>query len=42
MGFDYYLNAVDEINLKIKEEFEKEGIEMAFPTYTVYLEKDDN
>ncbi len=42
IGFDYYLNAVDEINLKIKEEFEKEGIEMAFPTYTVYLEKDDN
>ncbi|AIJ06473.1 putative mechanosensitive ion channel [Methanocaldococcus bathoardescens] len=42
MGFDYFLNAVDDINLKIKEEFEKEGIEMAFPTYTVYLEKDDN
>ncbi|MEO2117987.1 MAG: mechanosensitive ion channel family protein [Methanocaldococcus sp.] len=42
MGFDYYLNAIDNINLKIKEEFEKEGIEMAFPTYTVYLEKDDN
>ncbi|XRP97324.1 mechanosensitive ion channel family protein [Methanocaldococcus sp. 16A] len=42
MGFDYYLNAVDEINLKIKEEFEKEGIEMAFPTYTVYLENDNN
>ncbi|XRO76707.1 mechanosensitive ion channel family protein [Methanocaldococcus sp. 10A] len=41
MGFDYYLNAVDEINLKIKEEFEKEGIEMAFPTYTVYLERNN-
>ncbi|WP_456374145.1 mechanosensitive ion channel family protein [Methanocaldococcus sp.] len=41
ISFDYYLNSVDEINLKIKEEFEKEGIEMAFPTYTVYLEKDE-
>ncbi|NPA62644.1 MAG: mechanosensitive ion channel family protein [Methanococci archaeon] len=41
MGFDYYLNAIDEINLKIKKEFEKEGIEMAFPTYTVYLNKDN-
>lgn len=40
-GFDYYLNTIDEINLKIKEEFEKEGIEMAFPTQTVYLKKDD-
>jgi MscS family membrane protein len=41
LDFDYYLNTVDEINLKIKEEFEKEGIEMAFPTQTVYLKKDD-
>jgi len=41
LGFDYYLNTLTEINLKIKEEFEKEGIEMAFPTYTVYLEKDN-
>ncbi|ACV24565.1 mechanosensitive ion channel family protein [Methanocaldococcus fervens] len=42
ISFEYFLNAVDEINLKIKEEFEKEGIEMAFPTYTVYLEKDNS
>jgi MscS family membrane protein len=39
-GFDYYLDTVDEINMKIKEELEKEGIEMAFPTQTVYLKKD--
>jgi MscS family membrane protein len=39
-GFDYYLDTIDEINMKIKEEFEKEGIEMAFPTQTVYLKKD--
>ena len=41
LGFDYYLNALNETNLKIKEEFKKEGIEMAFPTYTVYLERDN-
>ena len=41
VSFDYFLNAVDEINLKIKEEFEKEGIEFAFPTYTVYLGGDN-
>ncbi|AEH06014.1 mechanosensitive ion channel family protein [Methanothermococcus okinawensis] len=40
-GFDYYLNTIDEINMKIKEEFEKEGIEMAFPTQTVYVKKDN-
>ncbi|WP_423793388.1 mechanosensitive ion channel family protein [Methanocaldococcus indicus] len=41
IGFDYYLNALEDINLKIKEEFEKENIEMAFPTYSIYLEKDN-
>ncbi|ADG13792.1 MscS Mechanosensitive ion channel [Methanocaldococcus infernus ME] len=41
MGFDYYLNAVEEINLKIKEELEKEGIEIAFPTYTIKVDKYD-
>jgi small-conductance mechanosensitive channel len=44
----YYLNTQDyakymdtqqEINFKIKEAFEKEGIEMAFPTQTIFLEK---
>ncbi|MBW9221101.1 mechanosensitive ion channel family protein [Methanothermococcus sp. SCGC AD-155-M21] len=41
-GFDYYLNTIDEINLKIKEEFERESIEMAFPTQTVYIKNDDD
>ncbi len=44
-GFDFYLDTIDEINLKIKEEFEKEGIEMAFPTQTIYVKNefdDDN
>ena len=40
-GFDYYLNTVDEINLKIKEAFDREGIEMAFPTEVVYVKMDD-
>lgn len=44
----YYLNTQDylkymdtqqEINFKIKEAFEKEGIEMAFPSQTIYLNK---
>ena len=50
LNFDvvYYLNTQDynlykdtqqEINFKIKEAFEKEGIEMAFPTQTIFLEK---
>jgi len=33
--------AKDEIGLKIKKEFEKENIEFAFPTQTIYLEKDN-
>ncbi len=41
MGFDYYLNALSDINLKIKEEFNKKNIEMAFPTYSIYIEKDN-
>jgi small-conductance mechanosensitive channel len=50
LNFDvvYYMKSQDyvlfkdtqqEINLKIKEAFEKEGIEMAFPTQTIFLEK---
>ena len=44
----YYLNSKDyavymdtqqQINLEIKEQFEKEKIEMAFPTQTIYVEK---
>ena len=30
-----------EINFKIKEEFEKREIEFAFPTQTVYFNSDD-
>ncbi|MCF7844715.1 MAG: mechanosensitive ion channel family protein [Kiritimatiellales bacterium] len=34
-----YMNAQQEMNLAILEAFAKEGIEMAFPTQTVYVEK---
>jgi len=34
-----YMDTQQEINFKIKEAFEKEGIEMAFPTQTIYLTK---
>jgi len=34
-----YLDTQQEINFKIKEAFEKEGIEMAFPTQTIFLNK---
>ena len=32
-----YMDAQQEINLKLKEEFEKRGVEMAYPTQTIYL-----
>jgi small-conductance mechanosensitive channel len=32
-----YMDTQQEINFKIKEAFEKEGIEMAFPTQTVFV-----
>jgi small-conductance mechanosensitive channel len=36
---DVYMDTQQEINFAIKEEFEKEKIEMAFPTQTVYVNK---
>ncbi|MCW4028232.1 MAG: mechanosensitive ion channel family protein [Candidatus Bathyarchaeota archaeon] len=37
--YGVYLDIQQAINFAIKEVFEKEGIEMAFPTSTVYLKK---
>ncbi len=37
--YNEYMNAREKINLGIKEEFEKEGIEIAFPTQTIFLNK---
>lgn len=41
MGSDYnkYMDIQQEINFAIKEEFEKRGIEFAYPTQTLFLEK---
>ncbi len=37
--YDLYMDVQQEINLKIAERFEKEGIEFAYPTQTIFLEK---
>jgi small-conductance mechanosensitive channel len=37
--YNKYMDTQQNINLKIKEQFEKEGIEFAFPTQTVFLNK---
>ena len=37
--YNRYMDTQQAINLSLKEEFEKEGIEFAFPTQTVFLEK---
>jgi small-conductance mechanosensitive channel len=34
-----YMDIQQQINFAIKEAFEEEGIEMAFPTQTIYLNK---
>jgi small-conductance mechanosensitive channel len=36
--YNKYMDIQQEINFKIKEEFEKRGIEFAYPTQTLYLE----
>jgi small-conductance mechanosensitive channel len=35
--YDKYMDLHQEVNLKIKEEFDKRGIRFAFPTQTLYL-----
>jgi len=37
--FNKYMDIQQEINMNIKNVFEKEGIEMAYPTRTVYVKK---
>ncbi|MBI4232420.1 mechanosensitive ion channel family protein [Candidatus Peregrinibacteria bacterium] len=37
--YEVYMDRQQEINLKIKEAFEKEKITMAYPTQTLYLKK---
>ena len=40
LGYDKYLECLQEMNFQIKEAFEKEGIEFAFPSQTLYLQND--
>jgi len=37
--YGFFLETKDRVNRNIKTEFEKEGLEMAFPTQTLYLHK---
>ncbi|UCD85468.1 MAG: mechanosensitive ion channel family protein, partial [Deltaproteobacteria bacterium] len=37
--YNKYMDIHQEINFRIKEEFGKRGIEFAFPTQTLYLNK---
>ena len=37
--YNKYMDIQQEINFKIKEEFEKRGIKFAYPTQTLYLDK---
>ena len=37
--YSKYMDTQQEINLAIKERFEKEGIEMAYPTQTIFVNK---
>lgn len=37
MDYEVYLRALEEMNLEIKRQFEKEGIEFAFPTQTIEI-----
>jgi len=37
--FNAYMDHNQELHLQIKEQFEKENIEMAFPTQTIHLNK---
>jgi MscS family membrane protein len=38
--FNFFLEAKNRINLAIKEEFDKAGLEMAFPTQTLHIHKE--
>ncbi len=39
--YNKYMDTQQEINLAIKERFEKEGIEMAYPTQTLYVNRSE-
>jgi len=37
--YNDYMDIQQEINLQLKEHFEREGIEFAYPTQTIFVEK---
>lgn len=39
--YNVYMDTQEDINLRIMEYYEKNGLEMAFPTQTVYLKQED-
>lgn len=39
-GYKKFMNIQQEVNLKIYDQFEKEGIEFAYPTQTIFLNKE--
>ena len=39
--YNKYMNTQQAINLKIFEEFEKRGLEFAYPTQTLFLNKEN-
>ena len=39
--YNDYMNTQQDINIEIMEYFEKKGLEMAYPTQTLYLRRDD-
>ncbi|MBN2189913.1 MAG: mechanosensitive ion channel family protein [Candidatus Aureabacteria bacterium] len=41
LEYEKYLQCMEDINFKIKEAFEKEGIEFAFPSQTLYVQNQD-
>lgn len=41
LAYEEFLRATEEINLEIMKRFEAEGIEIAFPTQTIHLKKDE-
>ncbi|MCK9555174.1 mechanosensitive ion channel family protein [bacterium] len=41
LQYEKYLQCMEDINFKIKEAFEKEGIEFAFPSQTLYVQNQD-
>ncbi|MCS3901019.1 mechanosensitive ion channel family protein [Methanococcus voltae] len=42
LSYEYYLNTCENVNLKIRERFEKENLKFAFPSQTLYLSKEED